>query len=430
MNKKIDQKIENEISKKFYNVQEEQYGDWKNVAELKEFEIMVTQPATTLLSKSKVDVMFLYEKKPHSKDEDQKRLVIFGEADAVYDRSIQIINRKKNDAKALEFKNKFRLAWRKAMSEGYSSMIYKAYNPFGLGAPSSFLSRAINNTGLDKKTFAEKFGKKSASLYHHTKGRREISREAAIEYAEKLNCDPVDLLFNKLTVPVWAKVNTLKASDLDITYGAGRLFAAYAETPYTTIVPRDIYKSNIKAIQIDTKGSMYENQIAFYYYTNEKNINHTNKLCVVGTEIKGFMDEIETHYYFGLYEENRGKSNLLNPDPYAPENFKYFLKDFEPTFIAPVVAIVNPNYIVDNTLKQNELPNEIVRNEEKLRRQIENLIAERKLNNLKAAKLSAIEREIRHLQTKLTATLKQAEEFQKRQNLYKEHQDKLKVVNE
>ena len=44
-----------------------------------------------------------------------------------------------------------------------------------------------------------------------------MSRETAIEYAEKLNCDPVDLMFNKLTIPVWAKANTLKTVEVEIT---------------------------------------------------------------------------------------------------------------------------------------------------------------------------------------------------------------------
>ena len=44
---------------------------------------------------------------------------------------------------------------------------------------------------------------------------RNISKNVALEYAEKLKCDPVDLMFNKLSIPVWGKVNLLKAVELE-----------------------------------------------------------------------------------------------------------------------------------------------------------------------------------------------------------------------
>ena len=64
-------------------------------------------------------------------------------------------------------------------------------------SPGTLLGRAIKNTGYTARQFAEKTGIKAPSLYHHVGGGREISQETAIKYAEKLNCDPVDLMFEK-----------------------------------------------------------------------------------------------------------------------------------------------------------------------------------------------------------------------------------------
>ena len=46
------------------------------------------------------------------------------------------------------------------------------------------------------------------------------------------------------------------------------------------------------------------------------------------------MDEELHIFYFGLYENVRGKHNLLNPDPYAEDNAKYILKNFNLEFIS------------------------------------------------------------------------------------------------
>ena len=83
-------------------------------------------------------------------------------------------------------------------------------------------------------------------------------------------------------------------------------------------------------------------KLAFYYRANTKADNVINKLCVVGINVRtDVLDEeqVDEHYYFGLYEEVRGQSNLINPDPYVQGEDKYILKNFEPTFIAPIVLI-------------------------------------------------------------------------------------------
>ena len=64
---------------------------------------------------------------------------------------------------------------------------------------------------------------------------------------------------------------------------------------------------------------------------------------------KGFMDIEETNYFFGLVEQIRGKTRILNPDPYCEEKDKIIRENITPTFTAPVIAMVNPDQIQDRT---------------------------------------------------------------------------------
>ena len=195
----LEKKVKDYSQQADKKIDEFQYGDWTSVAELEDFEISFR--SGSLLSGSTAQVTFFYKLPKGKKDHERKKLVIFGDADAVQDRSMMVIKRKKNYQAGNDMQNKFKHAWTKAVEQGFAGYARQP-NPFNLRQPSMLLDRSINRTGLDKKTFAEKSGKKSASLYHHTRGTRDISREAAIEYAELLNIDPVDLLFNKLTIPI------------------------------------------------------------------------------------------------------------------------------------------------------------------------------------------------------------------------------------
>ena len=310
-----------------------------------------------------------------------------------------IIKRKKNYQAGNDMQNAFKHAWIKAQEQGYAGY-GKQVNPFNLRQPSMLLDRSINKTGLDKKTFAEKSGKKkkkkkkSASLYHHTRGTRDISRDAAIEYAELLNIDPVDLLFNKITIPIWAKVNTLKYVETDDTNEPCKLYSYYTKHPKMVIVPRDIYRSNLKAVQIEADGSMYDGQVAFYYYSQSVKFDAANKLCIVGIKEKGFMDIEETNYYLGLVEQIRGKTNLINPDPYCDEKDK-IIKNIDPTFTAPVIAMVNPDQIRDRTASQSHIPAHYLRSEEKQKQKIAYLQAELERTKENQKEYIKIEEELR-----------------------------------
>ena len=352
---------------KEYPIEEKKLGDWSNVAELIDFKI-VRSISGGLLGMQMADVLFIYKKSSGQTDAQQKHLHLYGPEAMVWKRAIDIIARKKNDRQRAEMIDKFS----KAFEE--TKFTSTANTPSG-----TLLGRAIKNTGFTARQFAEKTGLKAPTLYHHVSGGREISREIAMEYAQKLNCDPVDLMFDKKMCPVWAKVDLLKATELEDTYSPGRLFSYTVEAKdfENVIVPRDLYREDIKAIKITARGSMYDNKIAFYYRAENKENNILNQLCVVGVEVPvgpvEFSNDTETRYYFGLYEEVRGQCNLINPDPYSGDlENKFILKNFTPEFITPVAALVNPDAVKDQTDLKKTIPQSaLFRREEMLAAELE-----------------------------------------------------------
>ena len=357
--------------------------------------------------------MLLYKQKPGQSEKEQKRMIIFGSEDAVYDRVLMKILEKKNLAKADKLAYEFKKAWQKTEYEKVNVN------------PSWLLNEKIKSYGLNPKEFAARTGLSKGTVYHHTSGSREISKAVAMEYAEKLNCDPVDLMFEKKTIPVWSKVNLLKNVETDVISRPGQLYsyAADDKDQVRVVVPRDIYREDIKAIKIDARGSMYHNKVCFYYRATDKEPNVNNQLCIVGAEIDTLntaFDEVrEEHYFFGLYEESRGQSNLINPDPYVTDmEKKYILKNFEPTFIAPVISILNPDAITDDRVMRRAIPSsKLVRQEEILKAEIENL------------KIQLAEQSIQHENEKLNARYEK-ELLIKRKEAEKEIKELMEKVEE
>jgi len=273
----------------------------------------------------------------------------------------------------------------KAMQNLINDYFYKNINPAKL------IDSKLSEKGWDKKVLADKMQKlgkderqKQSTTYTHLSGDRAVSRDVAIEYSKILDCDPVDLMFAKRTTVIWGKVNTKKGVETYKQFVPGEVYSytvaketddvlyAYDKDVVpleTVIVPRDIYRKNIKAIKIDARGTMFDQHVAFYYYSNAKDQSCINKLCVVGAKTQHAdidPDCTEINYYLGLYENDKGTSNLINVDPFVKEKNKYILKDFEPTFISPVVCVVNPQAIVDETKKQSVVPESEYRKEEML----------------------------------------------------------------
>ena len=355
--------------------------NWNDkAAELIGFDIL-KRPGRSLLGIGQADVRFDYKN-------NKKTLLIYGPENAVFARAMEIIARKKNFAGLNKMQKSFLEAWTQASFHKVSSSNVKSTkdisevnefikdqfyagrkrNPFNAN---TLLEDKIKESGFeDVNSFAEQLDKNKSSLYHHTSGKRGISKEVAMEYARKLKCDPVDLMFNKLSIPVWGKVNLLKAEELDEVYDQGRIYAYYAKDAdmEQVIVPRDLYQHDIKAVKISARGSMYDNQIVFYYRATERDESCLNKLCVVG--IKGDVDnpfDSDDQWFFGLYENMRGKANLINPDPFISMENKYIKKDFRPDIMARVIAIINPEAINDKTKMRSQIDSAVlIREEERL----------------------------------------------------------------
>ena len=158
---------------------------------------------------------------------------------------------------------------------------------------------------------------------------------------------------------------------------------------------------------------MFHNQVAFYYYKKNNDEAALNKLCIVGREVHTNIDVdpdyTETQYYFGVYENIRGKSNLINPDPFVDDmEQKFILKNFRPTFVAPVVAMVNTDSVVDDTDKAGSIPQTEWRKEESLRIEKDYLARKLKEKDIteketKAIKIASekVNKEIERFQQKL-----------------------------
>jgi len=101
---------------------------------------------------------------------------------------------------------------------------------------------------------------------------------------------------------------------------------------------------------------MYSGQVAFYYKSefNPKGINNNNRLVVTGVDFE--MEDFDfkkSYFYLGIYEEYEGKINIKNPDPYAKD--KYIIKDIDPIFVAPVVALVRPGLIERDVIAKEKI---------------------------------------------------------------------------
>ena len=225
---------------------------------------------------------------------------------------------------------------------------------FSIADTAEQLSTQLHINNFDDKSFADKADKNFSNVWKEVRGKRNISIDQAIHYSQILNCDPVDLLFNELRCEVWGAVDLLSGNEFgEHNYVPGEIWYYDNET---VTVPRDIYRPSIKAIKILSRGSVYNNHIIFYYKGSDTK-NYHGKLVIIG---KKFVHEEfgidEIRYYYGIYENARGKINILNPDPFSKN--KIVIEDIvDPLFVSPVVAIVDP--II--TKKSNRVKSAILR---------------------------------------------------------------------
>ena len=245
-----------------------------------------------------------------------------------------------------------------------------SYGIYDLARPSKLLNEKLLESGMSAKDLALVADVNEATLFRHLKGTFEISREVAIKYAKAFGCDPAEILFNDLSVPVWGSTNTISSSLLK------RVIVDHHEitaNPNLGIVrcPREIYRPDVKAIKIDSPSSHLHNHIAFYYSTNETKV-FEDQIVVLGAYIKDRSDgEPRARYYIGVYKKNYdGKSvdlHIIDPeaiqaDGIIPdEDFNTFddfvgaveadriiVQGVDPFFVAPVVSFIDPLKVYSN----------------------------------------------------------------------------------
>jgi len=243
------------------------------------------------------------------------------------------------------------------------------YGIYDIENPSVLLNQKIIESGMSLKQVAQLADVNETTLFRHLKGTFEISRDVAIKYAKALGCDPAQILFNNLNIPVWGSTDTMEMAMVErLSVYASEITAN--NKLGTVECPREIYRPDVKAIRIDSPNSSLHSQVAFYYHTNEP-IVFEDQIVVVGTRLKNLSNsEIRTRYFIGVYKKNKnGKTvdlhtidpNAVDVSGYEPdedfhsfddvvglaEDQKIVIEDIIPTFVAPVVALIDQSKVYD-----------------------------------------------------------------------------------
>jgi len=331
-------------------------------------------------------------------EEAKFKRIIQGPSEAVYNRAARVASQI-----GLSEERAFNVRWNRTQlnllnkpSENKRMINLGTYKPreqsglYDIRPPSELLSQKLISSKIPGATLAARAGVEESTLYRHLKGNKDvkgkgmdISREASLKYSKVLGCDPSELLFNPLHIPVWGSTDLQEMSGAG-TYSVypGEIIGSSKEE--YTLCPREIYRPDVKSIRIDQENSFYNNYIAFYYNSNEP-IVFEGQLVVVGVRLKNFKDDqVRFRYFFGIYKRNKNKKtvDILNPDPEALdiegiepdedchtfddlkgliEANRYVIDDIKPEFVAPVVALVNhkdikekENYNRDHNKYYNE----------------------------------------------------------------------------
>ncbi len=255
--------------------------------------------------------------------------IVFGPLAEVYSFHIKLANASTD---------LFMRAWETANRK---NLAYLKTFPFPQASTAEKLNTQIYDNFLDAREFAKKAGKDFSNVYRELKGQRKISLDQAMQYSQVLMCDPVDLLFEKLSVQIWGTVNLQNSIwQKEYQYSPCQI---KTQSDVYTYVPRDIYKPNVMCVRVKDEGSHLNNHNLFYYKSDNKKPDDVHgKLCVVGINvvIDGLTEWQE--FFVGIVEKPLGQNiNLINPDPFAKH--RYIQKDImNVEFIAPVVAVVNP----------------------------------------------------------------------------------------
>ena len=190
---------------------------------------------------------------------------IVGPSDEVYKVSTKVASRI-----GLNLERQFNSLWNRTLTQLLNKPsknksilnlgIYRkdGYGIYDIAEPSELLSQKLMSSGMKQKDLATLAGVDETTLYRHLKGTFEISRDAAVKYAKALGCDPIEILFNNLNVPIWGTTDTLEMSMLDKFSVYASEITSLNETSNYSIAqcPREIYRPDIKAIKIKADGSV------------------------------------------------------------------------------------------------------------------------------------------------------------------------------
>ena len=197
--------------------------------------------------------------------------------------------------------------------------------------PAEILTQRLAQTGVSAPHLATACKFDISTVYHHLRGTRDVDRKAALRYAQFFNCDPADILFPPI------KINLTGTCDL--IHGAG-LVKIHYDKKEQVLCPRDFYSNakDIKSVKITSPNSVYNDHVAYYYYTNKKETDCENKICFIGVSEHVAGEDFQA-YYIGIYENYRGQTKILNADPYR--NKEVILENPNIDFITPIIAFVN-----------------------------------------------------------------------------------------
>jgi len=282
--------------------------------------------------------------------------VVEGKPDAVYAEMILKLGASKDE---------FKKDWKRAKYRDFlkrSSNRARYYNPFSLGTPAGKIAEQLREQNLSISQIADRLKQTNKkvnyeNIVNEVRGNRKIPIDRIDEYSKVLGVDPAELVFEDLRTHIWGKVDLLKNNELEDLYSPGRIFTYYTKLDDAQIVtvPRNIWRSDIMAIKVASAASMFNNQVAFYYKSREWSRAIPNRLCVMAVRVQ--MEELgidQTEYYFGIYEELKGKVNLVNPDPNRPR--EYILQNCQPEWTAPIVAMINPGLV-----KKSKITSDIIK---------------------------------------------------------------------
>jgi len=122
---------------------------------------------------------------------------------------------------------------------------------YNIKSTGELLREKIRNANLESKggvaQLAKDAGINESTIHRHLAGYVEITRDAAFKYAKVLGCDPSELIFNSLDIPVWGKTDTQDLTGQgDYSVLPSEIIGLQKEE-YVSC-PREIYRPDVKAI--------------------------------------------------------------------------------------------------------------------------------------------------------------------------------------